>query len=68
MTPSLEKKLAIILDNLEGEVRSGALHRKQDIQGIDYLLMDPEVTQWMDDLNRRGVITRGVYMTGHGNR
>jgi len=53
MTKSLEDKLACMVWYLT-EVRAGRI--RSDVRAFDSYLDDPEVAQWLDDLDKKGQI------------
>jgi hypothetical protein len=61
ITEKLELKLAEVLSHLVN-VRSG--HTQLDKAAVNSYLDDPEVVNWMDDLNKKGQIrnTRFTYV------
>lgn len=61
MTSSLEGKLASLMKHLT-DVRRG--HNSRDEAAIDSYLDDPEVTNWLTDLDKKGLIrnTRFTYV------
>lgn len=62
ITGSLERRLAQLVNHLESTRGSGGLKHCLDYNGIDFILDDPEVSQWLDKMNRDRVVTKGSYL------
>ncbi len=56
MTPTLETKLAQILDHVDRmQPGNGAMAQSQDSLGMRYALLDREVAAWLDQHRARGI-------------